>query len=167
MSAITEAQINERTQAIINKNAENSGLHPDNFTDAQRQDARNFAIEQLKYENDPKVQALQAANEEIRQLRAQNEALRSRGPVAAPAGRAPFVAEQIRGRIGNATWFTLSNDAKIRAAGEDPANVSIPELKNLFGRGADTAKALDYSRQNPSDYAKKRELARLLDVYGA
>lgn len=167
MSTLTEAQINERTQFIINKNAQNSGLHPDDFTEAQRQDARNFAIEQLEYENDPKVQALQAANEEIRQLRAQNEALKSRGPASAPAGRAPFVAEQVRGRIGNATWFTLSYDAKIRAAGEDPSNVNLTELRKLFGRGADTAKALDYSKQNPTDYAKKRELAKLLDLYGA
>ncbi len=164
--SITDMQITERAEQIINANAAKYKVDPSTFTAAQRQDARDAAKAQLEYESDPKVQALSAANEEIRQLKAQLEAARSRGPASAPAGRAPFVAEQIRGRIGNATWFTLSNDAKIRAAGEDPANVSIPELKKLFGRGADTAKALDYSKQNPSDYAKKRELAKLLDLYG-
>jgi hypothetical protein len=166
MSNYTEAQINERTNQIIAKNAAEHKVDPSSFTPSQREDARNFAREQLTLETNPHYMALQTSREENRQLQAQLDALRSRGPQSAPAGKAHFVAEQVRGRIGNATWFTLSNDAKIRAAGEDPANVSIPELKKLFGRGCDTAKALDYSKQNPSDYARKRELARLLDVYG-
>jgi hypothetical protein len=60
----------------------------------------------------------------------------------------------------------LSQAQKITAAGENPSEVNPAELKKLFGRGADTAKALDYSRHNPTDYARKRELARLLDIDG-
>lgn len=167
MTTISEIAIAERATKIINATALKHKVDPATFTPAQIEDAKQSARQELELESNPHYMALQQANEKNKQLEAQLSALQSRGPVAPPSGKAPFIAEQVRGRIGNATWFTLSNDAKIRAAGEDPTNVSIPELKKLFGRGADTAKALDYSKQNPSDYARKRELARLLDVYGA
>lgn len=166
MPNYNEAQISERAQQIISANAAKHNVDPASFTSAQREDARNIAIQQLEFETDPRVIALQASQEENRQLKAQNEALRSRGPVAPPSGQAPFNAAQVRGRLGN-TFFTLSNNQKISAAGVDPASVNVEELRRLFGRGADCKKALDYSRQNPSDYAKKREIARLLDLYGA
>jgi hypothetical protein len=165
MSTYTETQLIERTHQIVNATAAKHGVDPETFTTAHRADARNAAREQLEYENDPHVQALQASQEENRHLKAQLDALRSRGPVSVPSGRAPLNAAQVRGRLGN-TFYTLSNAQKITAAGIDPSTVNVAELKKLFARGCDTKAALDYSRQAPSDYAKKRELAKLLDLYG-
>jgi hypothetical protein len=166
MTTITEASINERAQQIINATARKHNVDPSTFTSAQRDDAKQTAREQLEYENDPHVQALQASQEENRQLKAQIEALRSRGPLAPPSGKARFNADQVRGRLG-AAFYGMSQTQKIAAAGEDPGTVNTTELKRLFGRGCDTEAALDYSRQNPADYARRRELARLLDLYGA
>jgi hypothetical protein len=162
---VTEQQINERAQQIIDANAARYGVDPNSFTSSQREDAKRTAAEQLQYESNPHVQALQASQEENRQLKAQLEALRSRGPVAPPSGKAPFNAAQVRGRLG-ASFYQMSQSQRIVAAGQDPTSVNVHELKKLFGRGADTAAALDYSRQAPSDYARKRELARLLDLDG-
>jgi hypothetical protein len=162
---ITPEAINARTQQIVNANAAKHNVEPASFSTSQLEDARATASAQLELEGNPHYQALQVSREENRQLQAQLEALRSRGPVAAPSGKSPFIAELVRGRLG-ATFYTLSNNQKILAAGEDPSSVNPAELKKLFGRSADSKAALDYSRQNPSDYAKKRELARLLDIYG-
>jgi hypothetical protein len=165
MSTFTETQLNERTNQIIAKNAAEHKVDPSSFTTAQREDARNFAREQLTLETNPHYMALQTSREENRQLQAQLAALQSRGPIAPPAGRAPFNEAQVRGRLG-ATFYGLSNAQKIAAAGENPNDVNLSELRKLFGRGCDTKAALDYSRQNPSDYARKRELSKLLDIYG-
>lgn len=165
MSTISEAQINQRAQEIINSTAAKYGIDSATFTTAQREDARNAAKEQLEYESNPHVQALQASQEEVRQLKAQLDALQQRGPVSVPSGKAPFNNDVIRGRLGS-TFYTLSQNQKIAAAGIDPSTVNAQELKKLFGRGCDAKAALDYSRQNPGDYAKKRELAKLLDIYG-
>lgn len=165
MSPITEIQIAERAERIVNATAAKHGVAPDTFTATQREDARQAARAELEYESDPHVQALQAANEENRQLKAQLAALQTRGAVSAPSGKAPFNAEIVRGRLGSA-FYGMSNNQKIAAAGEDPSRVDLVELKRLFGRGADTQSALDYSRQNGADYARKRELAKLLDIYG-
>src|SRR5579872_2655232 len=161
--SFTEQQVIARAEQIINSNAAKHGVDPITFSSAQREDARNTAREQLTLENDPHYMALQASREENRQLQAQLTALQSRGPVAPPSGKASFIAEQVRGRLGSA-FYTMSNAQKIAAAGEDPSRVNPAELKKLFGRGSDTKAALDYSRQNPSDYARKRELAKLLDL---
>lgn len=166
MSTITEHQITERANQIINSTAAKHGVDPASFTTGQREDARNSAREQLELESNPHYMALQQANEKNRQLEAQIAALSSRGPVSAPSATAPFNAAQVRGRLGS-TFYSLSNSQKISAAGVDPASVNIAELKKLFGRGSDSKAALDYSRQAPSDYSKKRELAKLLDIYGA
>jgi hypothetical protein len=163
--SITPEQIEARARQIINANAAKHGIDPDSCTTAQREDAKHAAIEQLEYESNPHVQALEAEREKTRLLEAQLAALRSRGPVAPPSGKAPFNAAQVRGRLG-ASFYQMSQSQKILAAGVDPSTVNVHELKKLFGRGADTAMALDRSRQNPSDYARLRELARLLDLDG-
>lgn len=162
---ITQEQINARAQQIISSTAARHGVDPSTFTQDQIDDAKRTAAEQLTLESDPHYMALQASREENRQLKAQLEALQSRGPVAAPSGKAPFNADQVRGQLG-ATFYTLSQSQKIAAAGVDPSTVHVEELRRLFSRKADTKAALDYSRQAPSDYAKKRELAKLLDIYG-
>ena len=165
MTQISEAAIAARAEQIIAANAANYKMDPASFTTAQIEDARQTAREQLEHESDPRVIALEAEREKTRLLEAQLAALRSRGPVAPPSGKAPFNAAQVRARLGPA-FYQMSQSQKIAAAGEDPSTVNVAELKKLFGRGANTEYALDYSRASASDYAKKRELARLLDLDG-
>lgn len=163
---INENTITERANKIIAANAAKHGVDALSFTSEQRDEAKRIALEQLTTEADPHYQAYQQEREKNRVLEAQLETLRNSRPAPKESVSAPFNHQQVRGRLGSA-FYTLSASQKIAAAGIDPATVNAKELQKLFGRGSDTAAALDYSRQSPADYTKKREIAKLLDIYGA
>jgi hypothetical protein len=81
--------------------------------------------------------------------------------------RHSVTAERARDLMGRHQWFTLTDAQKIQAVDVDPASVDKVQLRALFGRGHNTADAVDFSKANPRRYAALREAAKALGIYGA
>ena len=74
--------------------------------------------------------------------------------------------EQVRDRMGRATWFQLSEAGKLTALGLDPSSVDKTQLRSLFGKSTDTAFAVDFMKTNPHRYKQLRQAALALDITG-
>ena len=74
--------------------------------------------------------------------------------------------EQVRERVGRATWFQLSESGKLTALGLDPSTVDKMQLRTLFGAKTDTALAVDFAKTNPYRYRQLRQAALALNITG-
>jgi hypothetical protein len=168
-----EAAINAATDAetnrIITATCAKHGIQPADLPAGAVEDARRSAREMVESD------ARKASNEYYHLYEAQkreNEALKSQlGAVrenrAAKADtRTVDTMEQVRERVGRATWFQLSESGKLTALGLDPSTVDKMQLRTLFGAKTDTALAVDFAKTNPYRYRQLRQAALALNITG-
>jgi len=175
----TSAAVEKETQRILASNAERHGKRVSDFTLAQVEDARTAARQtverQQALESNPLYASLEATRQKNAELEAQLAAVRAGQQTRSQqdafsresSGRITDAA-RTQARLGN-EWYLMTQAQKFAAVGIDPQTVT-PETKEharrIFGRGADTAAAVDLSRANPGRYKQLKEVAQITGVYG-
>jgi hypothetical protein len=163
--SISETAISERTTAIINSTATRHGVDPATFTTAQREDARNSAIEQLTHESSPFYQQYVEEKQRRELAESQLNALKTSRTNSNTQAAAKVSTQVVRARMGG-DWFRLTDAQRLAAIGADP-NTDRELLRKLFGRGAQSSFVVDFSKAQPQRYADLREAALAVGIYGA
>jgi hypothetical protein len=166
-----EVAIKAAADNIIRAAAAKNGLTIDQIPQEAREDALRFARasfeENAKKEADPyyKMYCEEKAAHYLtkNQLGAISQ---SRNAAATSANhKAPILAEVAQAQAGN-QWYTLSDSQKAQSVGwAEP--IDRDELYRLFAVGADSHTVVDYQRSNGQRFARLRELAKVLHIYGA
>lgn len=170
---VTEAAITAATDKIIASTCAKHGIQPSQLPDGAVDDARRAAREML--ESDARNQSNEYYNLYLQEKQARETAegtlkiVRENQTTTANTvdHRHSVTAERARDLMGRNQWFTLTDSQKIQAVNVDPASVDKVQLRALFGRGHNTADAVDFSKANPRRYAALREAAKAIGVYGA
>lgn len=166
--ASDESIIRVAADNIIRQAAAKNGLTIDQIPQEAREDALRFARasfeENAKKEKDPYYRMYQEEKAAHDLTKNQLGAMSQSRNAAATSHRAPIQMEVARGQAGNA-WYSLTDQQKAQSIGwTEP--IDRDELFRLFGVGADTHTVVDYSRSNGPRYARLRELAKALGIYG-
>lgn len=166
MTSITEAQINERAEQIINAAMEKHGIAdraqvPQSAVD----DAKQTAKEQLEHEANPFYQQYLEEKQRRELAESQLNALQTARTNTTAHAVAKVSTERVKAQMG-ADWYRLTDAQRLAAIGADP-NTDRELLRKLFGRGAQSAFVVDFQKGQPQRYADLREAARAIGIYGA
>ncbi len=166
-----EISIRLAANQMIAAAAQRGGYSIDSIPEEAKLDAYNHVkasfAEEAKKQNDPfyRMYIEEKASHDLtkNQLGAMSQ---SRNAAATSATyKAPISMELARGQVGN-SWYTLTDAQKAQAVGwTEP--VDRDELHRLFAVGADSHYVVDYSRSNGPRFARLREVAKALNIYGA
>jgi hypothetical protein len=165
-----EVTIRAAANQMIAAAAQRGGYSIDSVPEEAKLDAYNHVkasfAEEAKKQNDPyyRMYIEEKASHDLtkNQLGAMSQ---SRNAAATSATyKAPIQMEVARGQCGN-SWYTLTDAQKVQAVGWNEP-VDRDELHRLFAVGADGHYAADYQRSNGPRYARLREVAKALNIYG-
>lgn len=165
-----EVAIKAAADNVIRAAAAKAGMRFEDVPVEAREDALRFARasfeENAKKQADPYYRMYceeKAAHDLTKnQLGAVSQ---SRNAAATSAShKAPIQMEVARGQAGN-QWYAFTDAQKAQSVGWNEP-IDRDELERLFAVGADTHTVVDYSRSNPARYARLRELAKALNIYG-
>lgn len=165
-----EVAIKAAANQMIAAAAQKGGYTIDQIPQEAKDDALAFArasfADEAKKQNDPYyrmyIEEKQAHDLTKNQLGAMSQ---SRDAAATSATyKAPIKMEVARAQMGQ-QWFLCTDAQKVQAVGwTEP--VDRDELHRLFGAGADSHYVVDYQRSNGARYARMREVAKALSIYG-
>ena len=142
----------------------------DQIPQSAKDEAYRYAAESLAsattLANNPSHQLYLQAKQENEALKTALGAVRENRAAKAADTRTVDTMEQVRGRMGHAAWFQLSEAGKLTALGLDPNTVDRAQLRTFFGRNTDTAAAVDFSKVNGYRYKQLRQAALALNITG-
>ncbi len=165
----TEAAVNAATDNLIQAACSKHGitlaqLPPEAIEDARRT-AREMVESNQRNQQNEFFHLYQQQKAETEALKAQLGAVRENRTAKADT-RTVDSMEQVRDRMGRATWFQLPESGKLTALGLDPSTVDKTQLRALFGRHTDTSLAVDFQKTNPYRYRQLKQAALALNITG-
>jgi hypothetical protein len=105
--------------------------------------------------------------EENARLQAILTAGRVSRPTAPQSVKATVLAEQVKARLGPATFHQMTRNEKLQAVGVDPKSITNEGLSKIFGRGNDGTVGRDLMRTSPQRYAQLRQASLILNLFAA
>jgi hypothetical protein len=166
---VTDAAIDAETNRIVAASLAKHNMSIDQLPPGAMEDARRAAKEMLeadaRNQSNEYFHLYQQQKQEAEALKAQLGAVRENRTARADT-RTVDTMEQVRERVGRATWFQFSEAQKLTALGLDPATVDKNQLRTLFGRNTDTAFAVDFMKTNPYLYKQYRQASLALNITG-
>jgi hypothetical protein len=169
LPVITESAVNEAAEKFIIATCQKHGLTRDQLPAEAVEDARRIAREGLesnqRNQNNEFYHLYTAQKAENEALKAQLGAVRENREARSDK-RTVDTMEQVRDRMGRATWFQLTEAQKLSALGLDPSTVDKNQLRTLFGAKSDGSYAVDFQKTNPYRYKQLREAALALNITG-
>jgi hypothetical protein len=167
--ANTESAVQDAVNKLLISAAAKHGIAVADLPHEAIEDATRYAREQV--ESDQRNQAneffhLYQQEKARRELAEKQISAVRENRTARSDMRTVDTMEQVRGRMGHAAWFQLSEAQKLSALGLDPASIDKSQLRTLFGRHTDTAAAVDFAKVNQYRYAQLRQAALALNITG-
>lgn len=164
-----EVAIKAAADNIIRAAAAKNGMRFEDVPVEAREDAYRFAKASLedeaKKQSDPYYRMYQEEKAAHDLTKNQLGAMSQSRNAAATTSRAPIQAEVARGQAGN-QWYSYTDAQKAQSVGWNEP-IDRDELFRLFAVGADTHTVVDYQRSNGPRYARLREVAKALNIYGS
>ena len=163
-----ELAIKTEANRLLATAAERAGIAVAQIPQYAVDEAYKFARESVESEarkqSNEYFHLYEAQKTEIEALKAQIGAVRE-NRVAKTDDRVVPTMERTRDLMGRAVYYQLSEAQKLSANGIDP-NVDRNRLRELFGRNASTAAAVDLMKVDPFKYRQFREAAKILNITG-